>query len=47
LDLVPAEDLMMHIEGLIELLLDLFFSALSSFDIWMVAGLEIFLDFID
>jgi hypothetical protein len=37
LDLVPAEDL----------ILDLFFSALSSFDIWMVAGLEIFLDVID
>ena len=47
LDLVPAEDLMVHIEGLIVLLLDLFFSALSSFDIWMVAGLEIFLDVID
>ena len=38
---------MVHIKGLIELLLDLFFSALSSFDVWMVASLEIFLDVID
>jgi len=45
--LVPAEDFMVHIEGLNELLLHFFLSALSGLDVRMIACLKIFLDFSD
>lgn len=37
---------MVHIEGLVKLLLHFILSAFSSFDVWVVARLEIFLDVI-